>query len=45
VRMAHLIETASSNFIFGLLVGWLLMRDEGRGARVDARQIWTKKEA
>lgn len=24
VRMTHLIETASSNFFFGLLVGWLL---------------------
>ena len=24
VRMAHLEETASSNFIFGVLVGWLL---------------------
>lgn len=24
VRMAHLIETASSNFIFGCLVGWIL---------------------
>jgi hypothetical protein len=24
VRFTHLIETASSNFIFGLLVGWLL---------------------
>ena len=24
VRMAHLAETASSNFIFGLLVGCLL---------------------
>ena len=24
VRMAHLLETASSNFVFGLLVGWLL---------------------
>jgi hypothetical protein len=24
VRMAHLMETASSNFLFGLLVGWLL---------------------
>src|SRR5438105_4241150 len=24
VRMAHLVETASSNFIFGLLIGWLL---------------------
>ena len=26
VRMAHLVETASSNFIFGLVVGWLLSR-------------------
>jgi hypothetical protein len=26
VRMAHLAETASSNFLFGLLVGWLLSR-------------------
>jgi hypothetical protein len=24
VRMAHLVETGSSNFIFGALVGWLL---------------------
>jgi hypothetical protein len=24
VRMTHLIETASSNFIFGFLIGWLL---------------------
>lgn len=24
VRMTHLVETASSNFLFGLLVGWLL---------------------
>jgi hypothetical protein len=24
VRMAHLVETASSNFLFGLIVGWLL---------------------
>lgn len=24
VRMAHLVETASSNFIFGVLVGWVL---------------------
>lgn len=24
VRMAHLVETASSNFIFGWLVGWIL---------------------
>ena len=26
VRMAHLLETASSNFLFGLLVGWLFSR-------------------
>jgi hypothetical protein len=24
VRMAHLVETGSSNFIFGVLIGWLL---------------------
>jgi hypothetical protein len=26
VRMAHLMETASSNFIFGAVIGWLLTR-------------------
>jgi hypothetical protein len=26
VRMSHLVETASSNFIFGMLTGWLLLR-------------------
>jgi hypothetical protein len=26
VRMAHLVETASSNFIFGVLIGWLLAK-------------------
>jgi hypothetical protein len=26
VRMTHLMETASSNFIFGFLIGWLLTR-------------------
>ena len=34
VRMAHLAETASSNFIFGFLVGWLLSKTrkvENRG--------------
>ena len=29
VRYAHLIETASSNFIFGFLVGWLLAGSTG----------------
>ncbi|MEQ1762842.1 MAG: hypothetical protein ABL984_06795, partial [Pyrinomonadaceae bacterium] len=28
VRIAHLIETASSNFIFGFFVGWLLSRPD-----------------
>jgi hypothetical protein len=26
VRMAHLVETGSSNFIFGAFIGWLLMQ-------------------
>jgi len=26
VRMSHLVETASSNFIFGMVTGWLLLR-------------------
>jgi hypothetical protein len=26
VRMTHLVETASSNFIFGVLIGWLLTK-------------------
>jgi len=29
VRMAHLAETASSNFIFGVFVGWLLTARHG----------------
>jgi hypothetical protein len=29
VRMAHLLETASSNFIFGFLIGWLLSKRYG----------------
>ena len=34
VRMAHLVETASSNFIFGIFVGWLLTRRDSAGERV-----------
>jgi hypothetical protein len=34
VRMAHLRETASSNFVFGALVGWLLS-----GRRVPALSV------
>lgn len=30
VRMAHMLETASSNFIFGCFVGWLLSRSTAR---------------
>jgi hypothetical protein len=26
VRMAHLVETASSNFVFGVFIGWLLTK-------------------
>jgi hypothetical protein len=39
VRMAHLVETASSNFILGWLVGWLLTQRQelqsGEPAKVD----------
>ena len=35
VRMAHLIETASSNFLFGTLVGWLM----GAPRRPDASSV------
>jgi hypothetical protein len=35
VRMAHLVETASSNFIFGVLIGWLLTE-----RRAPLRQAW-----
>jgi hypothetical protein len=34
VRMAHLVETTSSNFIFGIFVGWLLTRGDSAGERV-----------
>jgi hypothetical protein len=33
VRMTHLIETASSNFIFGAIVGWLLTQRSEQAAR------------
>ena len=35
VRMAHLLETASSNFLFGAFVGWLL----GAPRRPDASSV------
>jgi hypothetical protein len=34
VRMAHLVETASSNFIFGVFIGWLLTQHNSRKMRV-----------
>ena len=34
VRMAHLVETASSNLIFGVIVGWLLTRHDSEEQRV-----------
>jgi hypothetical protein len=34
VRMAHLAETASSNFIFGVFVGWLLTQRNSDDVRV-----------
>jgi hypothetical protein len=37
VRMAHLVETASSNFVFGALIGFLLTkRDAPATERVTA---------
>jgi hypothetical protein len=29
VRMAHLVETASSNFIFGAIIAWPLSTRQG----------------
>jgi len=34
VRMAHLVETASSNFIFGVFIGWLLPEHNSEEMRV-----------
>jgi hypothetical protein len=34
VRMAHMVETGSSNFIFGAFIGWLLT---DQVPRLDAR--------
>ena len=42
VRMAHLLETASSNFLFGLLVGWL-MTTPYRQSPDDAKRRMTVK--
>jgi hypothetical protein len=34
VRMAHLVETATSNLIFGVFVGWLLTQHDSKEVRV-----------
>jgi hypothetical protein len=39
VRMAHLVETASSNFIFGILIGWLLTERHAFGARREGERV------
>jgi hypothetical protein len=40
VRMAHLVETASSNFIFGVFVGWLLT-----GPHVSEKAVMVRSKA
>lgn len=37
VRMIHLVETASSNFVFGVLVGWLFSERNDRAAPLKRR--------
>lgn len=37
VRMTHLVETASSNFIFGWFLVWLLVREKATGSVVAHR--------
>jgi hypothetical protein len=44
VRLAHLIETASSNFIFGVLIGWLLTQPND-GSIADKRSPATVSPA
>ena len=39
VRMAHLAETASSNFLFGTLVGWLLGKRDASREPVHRRDV------
>jgi hypothetical protein len=39
VRMAHLVETASSNFIFGVLIGWLLTERHAFVPRPRLREV------
>jgi hypothetical protein len=39
VRMAHLAETASSNFLFGILVGWLLSKRTAFRETVHRRDV------
>lgn len=39
VRMTHLVETASSNFIFGWCLVWLLLRVKQRTAEVEGEAL------
>ena len=39
VRMAHLVETASSNFIFGVLIGWLLTKRHAVSPRLQTSGV------
>jgi hypothetical protein len=39
VRMAHLVETASSNFLFGVFVGWLLGKGHPSHEPVHRRDV------
>jgi hypothetical protein len=39
VRMSHLVETASSNFLFGMLVGWLLLQRQASPGLVAAYDV------
>ena len=39
VRMAHLVETASSNFIFGVLIGCLLIKGDAVPPRLESSGV------
>jgi Ca2+/Na+ antiporter len=45
VRMSHLVETATSNFIFGVFIGWLLTRGEGRKGKREEQPQRSEKAA
>ena len=43
VRAAHFVETASSNFIFGLIVGGLTNKEMGRALGLSPRTVETHR--